>query len=421
MENIIQQFSAETQESLKDLGFANLTKIQERTIPYILQGEDVIAQSRTGTGKTAAFGIPLFEHVDPSKRSVQAIVLAPTRELAMQVAKDFKGLGKHSKIKVLVVYGGVGLGSQIRQLENGDAHIVVGTPGRVLDLIGRGALDLSEIRFFILDEADIMLDMGFSRDVERILESTAKKKQVLLFCVDFPQELLQLAKRHMRYPQHVKLISSEISARGVTQYFYPVRTAEKLGILIFLINKVKPSKAIIFCRTKRKVERLAHQLAFNGIPAKGLQGDMSQAQRTRAMEDFKDGKTQILVATDVAARGIHVEKISHIFNYELPHDIKYYVHRIGRTARVLEIGTAITLCDADEARALYEIEQIIGERIEERELPANIPAPKIAPRAPRSPRSYGRRSYGGGGARGGPRSEKRGRQRGRGMQRGTRR
>ena len=371
------KFSGPISKALAELGFVELTEIQKQAIPYILQGEDLIAQARTGTGKTAAFAIPLLELIG-EKPFVHAIILTPTRELAIQVGNDFRKIGKYSKAHVLVAYGGVGLEPQIEKLRAG-VQIVVGTPGRVIDLMSRGALDLSRIEFFILDEADVMLAMGFIRDVERIIAAAPQKKQVLLFCVDFPEEILALAKKHMRYPQHVKLISSEKSAQGVKQSFCMVQSGRKLGALLFLLRQIKPQRTLIFCRTKRRVDELTRLLNYNGIKAEGLQGDLTQAQRTKTMQAFKDGAISMLVATDVASRGIHVEKISHIFNYELPYDINYYLHRIGRTGRMHDVGEAITLCYSDEMGTLGQIERLIGTTLQEKTLPENTPPPRFPP------------------------------------------
>ena len=371
----MKRFSERISKALTELGFVELTEVQKQAIPYILQGEDLIAQARTGTGKTAAFAIPMLEIID-ERSFVQAIILVPTRELAIQVGNDFKKIGKYSKARVLVTYGGTGIENQIEKLDAG-VQIVVGTPGRVMDLMSRGALDLSRIEFFVLDEADVMLAMGFIRDIESIIAPTAKEKQVLMFCVDFPEEILTLAKKYMRYPQHVKLISSEKSAQGVTQSFYVVQSGRKLGALLFLLRQIKPVRALIFCRTKRRVDELTRQLNYNGIKAMGIQGDLTQSQRTRTMQDFKDGLINILVATDVASRGIHVEKISHVFNYDLPYDINYYIHRIGRTGRMRDVGEAITLCYSDEMGTLGQIERLIGTRLQEKTLPLNTPAPKF--------------------------------------------
>ena len=374
------EFSEPISRALNDLKFTELTAVQEQSIPVIRNGDDLVAQSRTGTGKTAAFAIPILERIDVSRPVVQALILTPTRELALQVGTDIQNLGKYTKSRVLIAYGGTGLEDQVRQLNSRNVQIVVGTPGRIMDLMSRGSLDISKLSFFVLDEADIMLDMGFVRDVEKIISHAPNKKQVLMFCVDFPETVFNLAKRHMRYPKHVKLVSTDKSATGVVQSFYPVRREEKLGVLVFLLRELKPSKALIFCKTKRQVTRLTRQLDYNGIKAAGLQGDMTQPQRTRTMQAFKDDTISMLVATDVAARGIQVDHISHIFNYELPHDINYYIHRIGRTGRMYEVGEAITLCDSDESRDLYLIEQMIGKTIEQKELPSHIPAPLMPPR-----------------------------------------
>ena len=383
------ELSENTTKALASLGFETFTEVQEKAIPFVLKGEDLIVQSRTGTGKTAAFAIPILEMITTEKY-VQAIVLVPTRELATQVFEDFKKIGKFSKLNSVVVYGGVGIDGQAAKIRAG-AQIVVGTPGRVLDLLGRHTLDLSRIKFFVLDEADLMLAMGFIRDVEKIMSFTAQKKQILLFCVDFPQEVMQLAKQFMRFPQHVKLISEDKSAQGVKQYFFQILPGRKLGSLIFLLTQLNPLRAIVFCKTKRQVEDLEAQLNFNGIPASGIQGDLTQAKRNAVMDDFKNHKIRILIATDVASRGIHIDSVSHIFNYELPHDINYYIHRIGRTGRMRAVGEAISLCYSEEMGTLGQIERLMGKQLDERILPEDIPAPKFSPH-----KSFRHESRGGG-------------------------
>ncbi len=390
-------FSQPVSKALNELGFKELTEVQKHAIPFILQGEDLIAQSRTGTGKTAAFAIPILEHLNskPHQPFVQAIVLVPTRELALQVGTDFKKIGKYCQGRILVAYGGTGIDRQIDMLRNG-VQIVVGTPGRILDLIEHRALDLSRVSTFILDEADVMLAMGFLRDVEKIISFTPPKKQVLLFCVDLPEEIMSLARKHMRYPQHVKLVSSDKSAQGVKQVFYTVQAGRKLSALIYLLQELKPQRAIIFCRTKRRVSELARQLNHNGIKAEGIQGNLTQAQRTKTMQAFKEGFVNILVATDVAARGIHVENISHIFNYELPYDINYYIHRIGRTGRMHAVGEAISLCYSDELGTLGQIERLMGKTLEEKTLPPNLTAPKMPPFSEGGSRRSGPSRFGGG-------------------------
>ncbi|MCX6767464.1 MAG: DEAD/DEAH box helicase [Candidatus Micrarchaeota archaeon] len=412
-------FSETISRGLAELKFEQLTEIQELSIPIIMKGDDIIAQARTGTGKTAAFAIPILEKAW-HRPDVQALVMVPTRELAIQVGNDFRRIGKYSHARVLVAYGGSSLEKQIELLEKG-VQIVVGTPGRLLDLIERRALDLSRIQFLVLDEADVMLDMGFSRDVERIISFTPGKKQVMLFCVDLPEGIMRLAKRHLRYPQHVKLISEDKSALSVAQYHYQPRPGQKLAALLYLLEEKKPTKALIFCRTKHGVKKLARLLNQNGVPAEGIQGDLSQAQRDRAMQGFKSGETPILVATDIAARGIHVERLSHVFNYELPHDINYYIHRIGRTGRMYSVGEAITLCYPPEFETLKRIERLIGKKLEDRELPESLPQPRVQEASERPERFGGRpwqgrrgigggfggrRPWGGGGGRGSSRGRR---------------
>lgn len=402
------KFSEPVSRALVELKFHDLTEVQEQAIPLILQGEDLVIQSRTGTGKTAAFAIPLLENAW-NKPIVQAIILVPTRELAIQVGADFRKIGKYAPARVLVAYGGTGIERQIDMLRAG-VQIVVGTPGRVMDLMERGVLNLSKVQFVVLDEADVMLNMGFIRDVEKILSVTPEKKQVMLICVDLPDEIVDLAKRYLRYPQHVKLVSEDISAEGVTQYFYLVPSGRKLGTLLYLLNELKPSKSLIFCRTKRSVAQLERLLNANGIRSGGLQGNLTQSRRDAIMRDFKDGRINVLVATDLASRGIHVEHISHVFNYELPYDINNYVHRIGRTGRMHAVGEAVALVYSPEMGTLGQIERLIGKQLEEKQLPANIPAPKVVSGFRESsfdsgPRGRGRGFSGGSGRRsfGGPR------------------
>lgn len=372
---MVQVFSETISKGLAELRFEHLTEIQELSIPIILKGEDLIAQARTGTGKTAAFAIPILERTWRSPR-VQTLVMAPTRELAIQVGNDFRRIGKYSHARVLVAYGGSSIREQVARLQNG-VQIVVGTPGRLLDLIERGALDLSYVQFLVLDEADVMLDMGFIQDVEKIISFTPQKKQVMLFCVDLPEGIMHLAKRHLRYPQHVKLISEDKSAQSVAQHLYHIKPGQKLAALLYLLAETKPTKALIFCRTKHSVKKLARLLNQNGVPAEGIQGNLSQAQRDRVMNNFKTGATPILVATDIAARGIHVDKLSHVFNYEPPHDINYYIHRIGRTGRMYAVGEALTLCYSSELETLKRIERWMGKKLEERQLPASLPQPRV--------------------------------------------
>ncbi|NYZ77966.1 DEAD/DEAH box helicase [Candidatus Micrarchaeota archaeon] len=375
--------------------FTDLTDVQKQAIPYAIQGEDLIVQSRTGTGKTAAFAIPILENAW-KKPVVQALVLTPTRELAVQVGTDFKKIGKYTHVNILVAYGGVGIDPQIGALREG-VQIVVGTPGRIIDLIERRELDISQIQFLVLDEADVMLAMGFVRDVERIISFTPQKRQIMLFCVDLPDEIIRLTKKHLHYPNHVKLVSEDISAQGVRQSFYVAPPGRKLSALLYLLNELKPSKTLIFCRTKRSVDQLVRQLNHNSINAEGIQGNLTQAKRERIMHDFKNGVVSILVATDIASRGIHVESISHVFNYELPYDINYYVHRIGRTGRMQAVGDAVALCYHDELGTLGQIERLIGKRLEEKELPKSLPIPKMPAYEPRSRDYRGGRSGGGGG------------------------
>lgn len=403
---MILKFSEPISKALAELNFRELTEVQQQAIPLILQGEDLVVQSRTGTGKTAAFAIPLLENAW-NKPQVQTLVLVPTRELAIQVGADFKKIGKYSHARVLVAYGGTGIDRQIDMLRNG-VQVVVGTPGRIMDLIDRGVLNLSKVQFMVLDEADVMLNMGFIRDVEKILSFTPEKKQVMLFCVDLPDEIVDLARRHLRYPQHVKLVTEDMSAQSVAQYFYVVPPGRKLGALLYLLQELKPTKALIFCRTKRSVQQLERLLNANGISARGLQGNLTQSRRDVIMREFKAGDTKILVATDLASRGIHVEQITHVFNYELPYDINNYVHRIGRTGRMHASGEAIALVSGPELGTLGQIERLIGKTLEEKTLPGDLPAPKMPVFHESREGGFEGRGRGGGLSRGGGRFAPRG-------------
>ncbi len=364
------RLKSELQKSLNDLNFANLTEVQRTALEPALAGRDLIVQSYTGTGKTGAFLLPILNKLS-DKLVVQALVLTPTRELAVQVATDCRKFSKHLGTRIAIVYGGAGIENQVRALRSG-AQLVVGTPGRVLDLIGRGELRLSNIRALVLDEADVMLDMGFQRDVERIISFTPKTRQTMFFCVDLPSEIKRLAAKHLNSPQRINLLKGEKTVGSVKQTVYLVNYRKKLEFLIHLLREIKPTRSIIFCRTKRSTARLAIQLQRAGFNAEEIHGNLSQSRRSAIMDAFKAGELDLLIATDVAARGIHVHKVSHVFNYELPADVKYYLHRIGRTGRVDEVGDAVSLVSFDEEKVLREIEMLIGKKIERKEAPAKF-------------------------------------------------
>lgn len=355
-------------KALEDMGFEEPSPIQSRTIPLLLRGSDVIGQAQTGTGKTAAFGVPIVERLEPRARHVQALVLTPTRELAIQVAQEITRIGKYSHVKAVPIYGGQAIERQIRLLRQG-IDVVIGTPGRIMDHMRRGTLRLDQIKILVLDEADEMLDMGFIEDIEWILKETPVERQTLLFSATMPIEITQLAKRYMRDPEMVSISREQLTVPLVEQVYYEVRGPEKDEGLCRIIDMEEITRSIIFCRTKKGVDELTEALQARGYLAEGIHGDMNQAQRNRVMAKFREGTIEILVATDVAARGLDIENVTHVINYDIPQDPESYVHRIGRTGRAGKTGTAITLISPREFQQLRQIERAIKVRILRRRLP----------------------------------------------------
>lgn len=365
--------SEATIAAVRQKGFDVPTDIQREVIPVLLSGEkDVIGQSQTGTGKTAAFALPIIEAIDPAERSVQAIILTPTRELALQVADEIKSLRGRKRIYVYAVYGGQPIGPQIRALERG-THIVVGTPGRVLDHIRRGTINLSSVKFFILDEADRMLDMGFIDDIEAIFRATPKEKRTLMFSATMPREVLLLAKKYMKDPEVIIVSRDEIVPEMVDQEYLEVVPARKLRTLKKIIDESDDFYGIVFCATKRETRELSERLKLEGYRAEALNGDMSQKARERTFWRFKNRKVTVLVATDVAARGLDVQDITHIVNYSLPMTAEDYIHRIGRTGRMGKKGRAVTFIMPGEFRRLRYIARTAGVEIRKSELSEDIP------------------------------------------------
>lgn len=356
-------------KALRDMGFEEPSPIQAKTVPVLLEGRDLIGQAQTGTGKTAAFGIPIVERTDSRNRYVQALVLTPTRELAIQVAEEIAKIGKHTRIKVTPVYGGQSLERQVRILRLG-THIVVGTPGRVMDHIRRGTLKLDRLQIMVLDEADEMLDMGFIEDIEWIIQQTPAERQTMLFSATMPDEIRRLATRYMRNPATISISPQQLTVPQIEQVFYEVREALKVEALCRIIDVEGIDRGIIFCRTKKGVDELAESLQARGYLAEGIHGDMNQAQRNRVMTRFRQGGVELLVATDVAARGLDIQDITHVINYDIPQDPESYVHRIGRTGRAGRTGTAITLINAREFPQLRLIERVIRQRIQRKPLPS---------------------------------------------------
>ena len=337
--------------SLNDIGFKNPTRIQSETIPIIKQGYDVIGQSETGSGKTAAFGIPLVEKVVKDNR-IQALVLAPTRELALQIATDLKKYSRLKGLYIQTVYGGVSMGPQIYGLRR--AEIVVGTPGRILDHMQRGNMDLSNLKIFVLDEADRMIDMGFIEDIAKIERNIPKNRQTLLFSATMPDSLLRIRERFTRNAKKIKT-KTKVEENVLKQYYCDIDYKRKFSLLVHLIEQEKPNLAIIFCKTRRDSDLVARNLQDNGINATVLHGGLSQQRRERVMEKFHKGITRFLVATDVAARGLDIKNVTHIFNYNIPKNAIEYTNRIGRTARAGESGKAISLLIKDDHNSFRRI------------------------------------------------------------------
>ncbi len=348
--------SEAVQQSVADMGFTEASAIQSQAIPFLLDGRDVIGQAQTGTGKTAAFGIPAIEKIDINLKATQALILCPTRELAVQVAEEIKKLTKYSKgIFSTVVYGGVPITTQISALRRG-VHIVIGTPGRVIDHIERGTLVLDELKMMVLDEADEMLNMGFREDIEHILEQTPAEKQTILFSATMAKPILDIARRFMNKPEMVKVATEKLTVSNIAQFYFEVKQNNKLPLMTRLIDKHNLQLMLVFCNTKRSVDELTGELQELGHNAEALHGDLNQNQRNNVMRKFKTGNTNILVATDVAARGIDVDDVDAVFNFDIPLDEEAYVHRIGRTGRAGKSGMAFSF--AGGGRDMYHLKDI---------------------------------------------------------------
>ena len=354
--------------AVEELGYGPPTPIQRQAIPVLLAGRDVVAQAPTGTGKTAAFGLPIVERLDEGELTPQALVVLPTRELAIQVAEALHSLGKYRELVSLPIYGGAPYERQFRALKRG-VQVVVGTPGRLLDHLQRGTLDLSHIRTVVLDEADEMLNMGFIEDIESILAALPEQRQAALFSATIPARIARLAEQYLHEPAHLRVAEREAVAPLVHQAYYEVPAAAKPEALARILDLEQPDSAIIFVRTRREADEVAEQLNGMGYLAQAIHGEISQAQRERTLERFRGGHTQLLVATDVAARGLDISDVSHIINYDLPLDAESYVHRIGRTGRAGATGEALTLVTPRERRMLMQIEHAIRRRLERLRLP----------------------------------------------------
>lgn len=362
--------SKEIQKAVADMGFEETSPIQSRAIPEMLKGKDVIGQAQTGTGKTAAFGIPLLEMVSPENKKLQALILCPTRELAVQVSEELIKLARYKRgISILPVYGGQPIERQLQKLKKG-VQVVIGTPGRVMDHMKRKTLKTQYLKLVVLDEADEMLDMGFIDDIDAILKETPDEKQSAMFSATMPQDILNLAKKHLRDPEFIKVVHKELTVPSIEQIYYEVKENMKSEVLSRVIDMYNPKLSLVFCNTKMKVDELTSQLQARGYSAEGLHGDMKQPQRDRVMDKFRKNRIDILVATDVAARGIDVGDVEAVFNYDVPQDEEYYVHRIGRTARAGKAGRAFTFVVGREIYKLRDIQRYAKAKITLHEIPS---------------------------------------------------
>ena len=359
-------------EALAKKGIIEALPVQEKGIPLLMKGKDLVVRSKTGSGKTIAFLIPILQQLNVhDKKHVQALVLSPTRELALQVGKDLSVLDPN--VRQIVIYGGVSIEPQMRYLHEG-CSIVIGTPGRILDHLSRGTLDLSHVRFLVLDEADRMLDMGFADDVRDILKKTPSSRQTMLFSATVPEEIYYLSRNYMRNPERLILEKDEVVVNKIKQEFYGCAPRQKLDALFYYMkmHRAKISKTLIFCNTKRWTESLSKILYGKGFSARAIHSDMSQNSREKVMDGFKEGRFNILVATDVAARGLHIPEVSHVINYDLPKNAKDYIHRVGRTGRVGAEGHAVSFLVTDDTRFLRDIERGTGQYIEVKDISSMI-------------------------------------------------
>jgi len=422
--------SAELLRAIDAKGYREATPIQQQAIPLVLEGRDVLAGAQTGTGKTAGFTLPLLQHLQQStenRRSVRALVLTPTRELAAQVAESVRDYGKFLPFRTAVIFGGVSINTQISNLRKG-VDVVVATPGRLLDHLQRKTIDLSKIDILVLDEADRMLDMGFIRDIRKIFSYVPEDRQTLLFSATFSDDIRRLASSLLDAPTEIQVATRNTTADRVKQVVHPVDKSRKRELLSYKIGSEDWKQVLVFTRTKHGANRLAQQLTDDGLESAAIHGNKSQAARTRALKEFKEGKVRVLVATDIAARGLDINRLPHVVNYELPNVPEDYVHRIGRTARAGLDGHAVSLVCIDEQKLLQDIEKLLKRKIDKEIIPGYEPDARIKAEPiqnGRQQRSHGKRSGGrnsgngaarkgrhsGGNARGGNRQRSSGRQR----------
>ena len=356
--------------AIAEMGFEQPSPIQAQSIPIAVEGKDMIGQARTGTGKTASFGIPMLQRINPKDKNLQAIVLCPTRELAIQSANEIRKLAKFLHgIKVLPIYGGQEISKQIRSLKGG-VQIVIGTPGRVMDHLRRHTLKPQTVDIVVLDEADEMLNMGFREDIETVLEYIPGEHQTVLFSATMPKPILDITRKYQHDAVNIKVVKKELTVANIDQYYYDVKRKDKVDVLTRLLDYYNPKLSLVFCNTKKMVDELATELSGRGYSAEGLHGDMKQSQRDRVMNNFRKGKTDILIATDVAARGIDVDDVEAVFNYDLPQDDEYYVHRIGRTGRAGRCGKAFSFVKGKEVYKLKDIQRYCKTKILAQPIPS---------------------------------------------------
>jgi ATP-dependent RNA helicase DeaD len=355
--------SSSLMESISKMGFEEPSPIQAQTIPLGLQNRDVIGQAQTGTGKTAAFGIPLIEKIDVKNENIQAVVVAPTRELAIQVSEELYKIGYHKRSRVLPIYGGQDINRQMRSLKK-NPHIIVGTPGRLLDHINRKTIRLNAVHTIVLDEADEMLNMGFIEDIEAILSNVPSDRQTLLFSATMPDPIRRIAEKFMNNPELVKVKAKEMTVPNITQYYLETHERKKFDVLTRLLDIQSPELAIVFGRTKRRVDELSEALTLRGYTAEGIHGDLTQAKRMSTLRKFKEGTIEVLVATDVAARGLDISGVTHVYNFDVPQDPESYVHRIGRTGRAGKTGMAMTFVTPREMDIVKNIERTTNRKMD---------------------------------------------------------
>ena len=401
--------SAELLRAIEEKGYSEATPVQQQAIPLVLEGRDILAGAQTGTGKTAGFTLPLLQHLQKSsknRRSIRALILTPTRELAAQVGESVRDYGSHLPFKTAVIFGGVSINTQIDKLRKG-VDVVVATPGRLLDHMQQKTIDLSKVEILVLDEADRMLDMGFIRDIRKVIKAIPKERQNLLFSATFSNDIRRLAADLLNSPTEIQVATRNTTADRVKQIVHPVDKRRKRELLSHKIGSENWQQVLVFTRTKHLANRLAQQLCDDGIKSSAIHGNKSQAARTRALKEFKEGSVRVLVATDIAARGLDIDRLPHVVNFELPHVPEDYVHRIGRTARAGQEGHAVSLVCVDELKLLRDIETLLKTEIEKEVIPGYEPDPRIKA----EPVQKGRPQRSGGprkGAPGGGRNKRRG-------------